>query len=151
MKTKSASIINQRATLKQALLDSLSGKKIIAPIGISIEPELPVITSADEAFINRVKAFVEGNIDNTELSMSDFADAMNMGRTTFTNKFKGILGVTPVEFVHDMRMKRARQLIESKNFTISEVAFKSGFSDPKYFSSCFKRYYGETPSNFRRQ
>jgi len=118
---------------------------------LSLEPSLPHITPADEVFVQKVMAFMETNMDNAQLTIAEFAEALNLGRSVFTNKLKAILGLTPVEFVQEMRLKRARQLLDTRNFTIMEVAYQTGFNDPKYFSLCFKKYYGMRPSVYLKQ
>jgi signal transduction histidine kinase/DNA-binding response OmpR family regulator len=143
-------LIDQRRHLRQRFLESLS-EKTDGLKGLSLEPSLPHITPADEVFVKKVMAFMETNMDNAQLTIAEFAEALNLGRSVFTNKLKAILGLTPVEFVQEMRLKRARQLLDTHNFTIMEVAYQTGFNDPKYFSLCFKKYYGMRPSVYLKQ
>lgn len=143
-------MIEQRRHLRLRLLESLSDKGD-GKATLTLEPSLPHITPADEVFVEKVMNFMETNMDNAQLTISEFAEALNLGRSVFTNKLKAILGLTPVEFVQEMRLKRARQLLDTHNFTIMEVAFQTGFNDPKYFSLCFKKYYGMRPSVYLKQ
>jgi len=143
-------LIEQRRHLRLRLLESLS-EKAGGQTALSLEPSLPHITPADEVFVQKVMAFMETNMDNAQLTIAEFAEALNLGRSVFTNKLKAILGLTPVEFVQEMRLKRARQLLDTRNFTIMEVAYQTGFNDPKYFSLCFKKYYGMRPSVYLKQ
>ncbi|MBO5769308.1 MAG: helix-turn-helix transcriptional regulator, partial [Bacteroidales bacterium] len=71
--------------------------------------------------------------------------------TTFYNKLKATTGLSPVDFVLQIRIKRAIQLMQTRNFSIAEVAYKTGFNDPKYFSRCFKKFHGESPSVFMKK
>jgi AraC-like DNA-binding protein len=73
-----------------------------------------------------------------------------MGRTVFYNKLKTTLGLTPIDFVQEMRIKRAVQLMKSSDYTIAEIAYQTGFNDPKYFSRSFKKHLGSSPSEYIR-
>ncbi|MBD0278757.1 MAG: helix-turn-helix transcriptional regulator [Bacteroidota bacterium] len=69
---------------------------------------------------------------------------------TFYKKFKSLTGLTPVEFVRDMRLQRAKQLLDAGGNNVSEVAYEVGFSNPKYFSTCFKEKYHVSPSDYMK-
>jgi AraC-like DNA-binding protein len=75
---------------------------------------------------------------------------MAMSRTTFYKKFKSLTGMAPVEFVRDMRLQRGRQLLDAGTNNVSEVAYSVGFSNPKYFSTCFKEKYHVSPSEYQK-
>ena len=62
-----------------------------------------------------------------------------LSRTIFYRKLKSIVGLTPVDFIREIRIKRAVQLIDSDEYNFSQVAYMTGFNDPKYFSKCFKK------------
>lgn len=154
LKAKVDALIENRRVLKARLIEwydaqRASGEKIEKKNSTELIPSMPVITSADEQFIHRVMQYMEEHIDDASLNLSSFTAAMNMGRTAFTGKMKALLGFSPMDFVTDMRMKRAAQLLGSREFTVSEVAYKTGFNNPKYFSTCFKKYYGYRPSEFK--
>ncbi|HKK41564.1 MAG TPA: helix-turn-helix transcriptional regulator, partial [Bacteroidales bacterium] len=63
-------------------------------------------------------------------------------------KFKTVTGMSLVEFIRSMRIKKAAQLFKQDKFTVGEVAYKVGFSDPKYFSKCFYNEMDERPSEY---
>ncbi len=73
---------------------------------------------------------------------------MNMSRSSFYKKFKSLTGLTTVEFVRDMRLQRAKQYLDGGNTNIAEVAYWSGFNNPKYFSTCFKEKYEVSPTDY---
>jgi len=150
LKARVAALIQQRKRLQRHFMDLLSqgGNALTRR---SIEPDMPDITPADELFIQEVMAFIEKNIDNAELTIDQFADAMKMGRTVFYNKIKSTLGLTPIDFVQEMRIKRSVQLMKSGNFTIAEIAYQTGFNDPKYFSRSFKKHMNATPSEYMKK
>ena len=76
---------------------------------------------------------------------------MGMGRTVFFNKLKSLTGLSPVEFIREMRIKRAAQLLEERRYNITEVTYMVGMNDSRYFAKCFKNTYGVTPSEYRRK
>ena len=81
--------------------------------------------------------------------IEELADAVNLGRSVFYGKIKSIVGMTPVDFVRHIRMQRAQELVIKSNYPFSQIAYMVGFSDPKYFSKCFKKATGKTPSEYR--
>ena len=76
------------------------------------------------------------------------ASSIGMGRTSFYNKFKSLTNLTPVEFVREMRLKRARQYLDAGETNIATVAYSSGFNNAKYFSTCFKEMYHMSPKEY---
>lgn len=103
---------------------------------------------ADTRFIERIVSFLDKNIDNPDLVVEDFARELHLSRTTFYNRMRQITGCSPVEFIRQLRIKRALKLLENEQLSISEVAYLTGFTDPKYFSRCFKAEMGVTPSRY---
>ncbi len=92
---------------------------------------------------------VEENIDNSDFVVDDLANAIAMSRTVFFKKLKSLTGLSPIEFIRDIKIKHAAKLIETQQYTIKEVSFMIGISDTKYFSQCFKNVYGMTPSEYK--
>ena len=107
------------------------------------------VTHFDNDFIRNILQSVEENIQNSEFKIDDLAEAMSMSRTVFYRKVKSLMGVSPVDFVKTMRIKRAVQLLEQDEFTVSEVGYMSGFTTPQYFSRVFKEAMGCTPKEYR--
>jgi AraC-like DNA-binding protein len=94
---------------------------------------------------------MEKQMDNNTLTVDELVDEMGMGRTVFFNKLKNMTGLSPVEFIREMRIKRAAQLLEERQYNITEVTYMVGMNDSRYFAKCFKNTYGVTPSEYRRQ
>lgn len=107
------------------------------------------ITSQDQFFIQKVKEEIEKNIDNSDYLIDDLAAAMAMSRTVFFKKLKSLTGFAPIEFIRDIKIKHAAELIESQKYTIKEVSFMIGISDTKYFTQCFKKIFDMTPSEYK--
>ncbi|MCQ2311637.1 MAG: response regulator [Paludibacteraceae bacterium] len=104
----------------------------------------------DEMFLARLMAFMDQQMDNNSLTVDDMVDYMNMGRTVFFNRLKSITGISPVEFIREVRIKRAVQLLDMNSYNITEITYMVGMSDSRYFSKCFKQVMGITPSEYKR-
>ena len=95
--------------------------------------------------------FLEKKISDENLRIEDMAEAVNMGRTVFYGKIRSIVGMSPSDFLRKLRMQRAEDLIARSRMNFSQIAFSVGFSDPKYFTKCFKKETGMTPSEYRQK
>ena len=105
----------------------------------------------DDPFMQRVLAYVEQNIGNSDTDISQMAEACAVSRSVLQRKVKQAMGVTPADFMREARLKRACQLLKKPDSIVSEVAYRCGFSDPKYFSRCFKQSFGMSPSDYKQQ
>ena len=105
-------------------------------------------TKADEMFISKLNEYVLRHLDNTDLQIDDIADAMNMGRSNFYRKLKGILNMSPNEYLRLFRLKQAASILKEGTYGVVEVSYMVGFSTPSYFSSCFKKQFGVLPKDF---
>lgn len=114
-----------------------------------IEPSLISFTSADEKFINEALASVEKNIANSEYNVQDLGKDVGMSRMQLYRKLKSMLGQSANEFIRTIRLKRAAQLLEAKEFTVAEVTYMCGFTDLQYFRKCFRKQFGVNPSEYQ--
>lgn len=113
--------------------------------------ETPQIIEADQLMMEKLMKFLEQRIGDENLRIEEMADAVSMGRTVFYGKIKAIVGMSPSDFLRSLRMQRAEELIVKSKMNFSQIAFSVGFSDPKYFTKCFKKETGMTPSEYRQQ
>ncbi len=104
-----------------------------------------------DGFLAKLLGVMDKQLDNNTLTVDELVEEMGMGRTVFFNKLKSMTGMSPVEFIREMRIKRAAQLLEDRKYNITEVTYMVGMNDSRYFSKCFKNTYGITPSEYRRQ
>ena len=147
LKTRVASLLRQRKALQELYMNRLmEGKNTSSPDPLT--PSQPQITPYDEQFMKKVMAYMEEQMDNAELTIDEFAEQLMLSRTIFYRKLKSIVGLTPVDFIREIRIKRAVQLIDSDEYNFSQVAYMTGFNDPKYFSKCFKKVIGITPVSY---
>ena len=150
LKTRIASLLRQRKALQEIYMNRLMEGKTASSPDI-LTPSQPQITPYDEQFMEKVMAYMEEQMDNAELTIDQFAEQLMLSRTIFYRKLKSIVGLTPVDFIREIRIKRAVQLIDSDEYNFSQVAYMTGFNDPKYFSKCFKKVIGITPSEYKER
>lgn len=115
---------------------------------ITLKPGEVEILPRDENFLKSCIEAVEAGMPDADFNMDNVAAAVGLSRSTFFKKFKALTGLAPVDFVKDIRLKRAEQLLRTGSFNISQVAFQVGFSSPGYFSTCFKEHYHISPTEF---
>lgn len=116
--------------------------------GKSLVPQGTLSNKLDEAFMKKVMAFIEENITNTDLNVDQLANCVSLSKVQTYRKIKAISGLSVVEFIREIRLKKAAQMISEGNLYFSQVAFETGFSSPSYFSKCFHDHFGKTPSEF---
>jgi len=111
---------------------------------------IPLQTSEkDRLFIEKIHQVMAIHLKDTQFSVDDFAKEMNMGRTLFYKKIKGITNYSPNEYFRIIRLKKASELMKNNEMNVAEIAYEVGFNDPDYFSKSFKKQFGVTPTQFR--
>ncbi len=111
----------------------------------------PALSSEDETFMSRVMEYVSQHIGDPEANISDMAEAAATSRSGLNRKMKSLVGLTPADFLREARIKHACQILHTSELPVSEVAFRCGFTDPKYFGRCFKTSIGLSPTEYRSQ
>ena len=109
-----------------------------------------VESEEDRLFAERVKTFVTAHLGDSNLSMQDFAQAMAISRTLLFARMKSVFNTSPNNYLLNQRIERAKELLRQPDVYVADVAYRSGFSDPKYFSKCFKKLTGMTPTEFQK-
>lgn len=113
-----------------------------------LSPSDLTVSSMDEKLLEKALQIVEENIDNEQFNIPAFSSELGVSRTMLFTKIKAWTNFTPNEFITEIRMKRAAQLLEHGKINISQVSYRVGFKNPKYFSKCFQKKYGLTPSQY---
>ncbi|MFZ5999723.1 MAG: response regulator, partial [Bacteroidota bacterium] len=123
-------------------------KKLVSRYNRSVvvKPHEITVTPLDERFIQRAIQFLEEHLDDSSLDVTRMTTALGMSRTNLHRKVKAITGLSTSEFIQDFRLRRAMLLIEQKTDSISQIAYQVGFNDQSYFTKCFKKKFGKTPS-----
>jgi ligand-binding sensor domain-containing protein/signal transduction histidine kinase/DNA-binding response OmpR family regulator len=138
--SKIKSHINQRASFEKTYKKQLT-----------IDPSEMELESADQKFIRKALDIVEKNIANSLFSVEILADQMNVSRVGLYKRILTLSGYSPSEFIRNIRLKRAAQLLEETGMTVAEVAYEVGFNNPKVFSKYFKDIFGKIPSEYRKE
>ena len=99
--------------------------------------------------MKRLMAFIEANIDNSDLRIADMASAVATSASGLQRKVKQAMGITPQDLLREARIKHACLLLKTTGKSIAEVAYACGFSDPKYFGRCFKASVGQSPTEYK--
>ena len=107
-------------------------------------------TSMDKEFIEKVLSYINESIGDPNLNVESLASQLNLSRSQFYRKIKALTNQTANEFIRNIRLLRAKQIIETGNSNISEVCYKVGFSSPSYFTKCFKSYFGVLPKEIEQ-
>ena len=109
------------------------------------------ITSVDQQLVDKATAYVESNISNGDITVETMSEALNMSRVHLYKRLTAITGQTPSEFIRDIRLRHAERLLRLSQLTVSEVSYKVGINNPRYFSKYFKDKYGMLPSQYKLQ
>jgi YesN/AraC family two-component response regulator len=105
----------------------------------------------EKEFLAAAHLVVEQNKNNQSFDTKMWYEKLGIGRTRFFNRIKDITGMTPNDYLIYLKMNKGQQLLkEDNNLTISEIAYQLGFSNPAYFSKCFKKQFGITPQEYKR-
>ncbi|WP_282122601.1 hybrid sensor histidine kinase/response regulator transcription factor [Algibacter mikhailovii] len=137
LKTKLINIINERENLRKRF-----NRKII------LQPNEVTVTSVDEKFLQQAIAIVEKHMSNTDFNVETLVQEMNFSRSNIYMKFKELTGFSSSEFIRNIRLKRAMQLLQSSGLTVKEIMYMTGFNTGSYFSKCFKKQFGVLPSEY---
>ncbi len=126
-------------------------RKRYMSIGSLPVPEEATFSQADENFLFRLNRFIEENLGNSELDISFICKEMGMSRASLYNKLKVLTDMSANEYINKFRMERAILLIHSTDMIFSDIAEKVGFTTSSYFSTAFKQYTGETPTQYKKK
>lgn len=135
--------------LRLRLSQLITSRQLIFNKYFSVISDLPAngkTTSLDKEFIEKVLNYIHNNIDDPDLNVESLASQLNLSRSQFYRKIKALTNQTANEFLRNIRLHRAKQLLEKGNPSVSEVCFMVGFSSPSYFTKCFKGYFGLLPT-----
>lgn len=106
------------------------------------------ITSLDEKLIRKAISIVEDNIGDPDFSVEKFSRELGMSRVHLYKKLLSLTGKSPLEFIRNIRLQRAAQLLQKSQLSVSEIAYQVGFNNPKYFSKYFKDEFNTLPSAY---
>jgi AraC-like DNA-binding protein len=113
------------------------------------ELDQTTITSVDKRFLQKAFEIINQNVSNSSFAVEAFADNLAVSKSLLRKKIVSLTGEPPVELIKRIRLKKAAELIEKKFGNLSEIALEVGFNNPAYFSECFKKQFGVSPSQYQ--
>ncbi|ASB47666.1 hybrid sensor histidine kinase/response regulator transcription factor [Alkalitalea saponilacus] len=134
-----------------SLLSSQKAFKMRFSKKMVLEPTEESITPMDEKFLKKLIEVTEQNMADPMFDVTTLIDEMHMSHSIILKKVRALTGLSLVEFIRSMRIKRAAQIFRQDKLSVSEVSFMVGFSDPKYFSRCFSKEMGMKPTDFLKE
>jgi len=117
---------------------------------LEVIPTTLAIESEDEKFLRKAAKVTEENISNTSFSVEDLAEALHISRVGLYKRLLALNGHTPSEFIRNLRLRKAAQLLAKSNLSVAEIAYQVGFNNPKQFSKYFKAMYKVLPSVYKQ-
>jgi DNA-binding response OmpR family regulator len=116
----------------------------------SLEPDFAKYTfnNTDQEFLERVYKIIEENVFNKDFTTNDLYYQTGMSQSTFYRKIQTLIEISPLELIRKIKIKVACKLLMEKQFTVAEIAYDLGFSEPRYFSKLFKKETGMSPTEF---
>ena len=99
--------------------------------------------------MEKIMAFIEEHLSDSDITIDDMASAVAVSRSGLHRKVKHMLGTSPMEFLREARIRRAAKMLSESSKSVTQIAYECGFSDPKYFSKCFKASTGQTPTEYK--
>lgn len=142
VKLKIIHLLQERQKLRERLLEKLRDNKLLLSESEKVE-------SIDDAFLRKFAEQIEAVYADPEYNVEKLSETLGLSRGHLHRKIKELTGTAPVEFLRTYRLNKATRLLRQNAYTVSEVAYRTGFSSPAYFSKCFKAVYGVTPTEYQ--
>ncbi|MCB0634084.1 MAG: response regulator, partial [Lewinella sp.] len=140
LKLKVQNLINSRKRLREKFSQN-----------IALEPHEITISTPDQDLLQRAIGAVEKFMDDSAFDVNALAKEIGVSRPVLYRKLPAITNFTPNEFIRVIRLKRAAQMLEKVDLPVSDVCYRTGFKTPKYFSRCFRDFFGVSPSDYAKQ
>lgn len=130
---------------RRTLLDKVTRKEKV------LSQETRGLSVSDQKILDTATDIIKRNFDNSDFDMNMLASELSMGRSKMFARIKEVTGLTPNEFALKLKLEEAlRMLQEEPQYNISEISYSLGFTSPRYFSRCFKAFYGVPPLTYRK-
>jgi AraC-like DNA-binding protein len=125
-------------------------ERYMKSVSKSVEADREVVQKNTKPFMERVMEIMEQNYMDSEFGVQEFCDALGMSRSVASKHLNAEAGLPVGQFIRNYRLNMAKEMLSSKtgNRNITEVAYAVGFNDPKYFTRCFTKMFGMSPSSW---
>jgi AraC-like DNA-binding protein len=116
----------------------------------TVEADKQEVLRTKRSFIERATEVMEHNYMNSEFGIAELAEAVGMSRALLSKRLNAETGLSTGQFIRNYRLSVAKKMLleNQANRNITEIAYRVGFNDPKYFTRCFTRRYGSSPSSY---
>lgn len=149
LKARVKNLLARRRKLQELYRENLMSSGATPSEECTEQKKVPEMSSNDRKFMDKLLELMEKNMDNGDLVVDDFVQELAVSRSVFFKKLKTLTGLAPIEFIKEMRMNRAVQMIETGEYSMTQIAYMIGINDPRYFSKCFKQKMDMTPTEYR--
>lgn len=105
----------------------------------------------DQALLDKVTKAVMSHLEESDFGVEELAAAVNVSKSTLNRKLKSVSGMSPLDFIRAQKMRQAKLWLQDKDRNVTEIAISLGYSDRKYFTACFKKEFGMTPTDYRKE
>lgn len=137
--------------IRNRLKNRESIKKRYLNAGLVPAPEESTFSQADETFLLKLNKIIQENLDNSNLDVTLICKEIGMSRASLYNKLKALTDMGANDYINKFRMEKAITLITHTDMSFTEIAEKIGFTTSRYFSTAFKQYTGETPTQYKER
>ena len=146
-------VLTYRFYIAKVMVNEEVAKEVVSPMASIPSP----VTSENDkqavpvpnTFLDRFRSILQQNLQDADFNVERIGEEMGMSRVQLYRKIKALTGMTPVELLRKARVARGKQLLESTDRSVSEIAYDVGFTAPSYFAKCFKDEFGISPGEFR--
>lgn len=151
LKARVKNILTQRQKLQEMYRENLMPSGAAPSEEPTVQKKAPEMSTHDRKFMDKLVELMDKNMDNGELVVDDLVQELAVSRSVFFKKLKTLTGLAPIEFIKEMRINRAVRLIETGEYSMTQIAYMVGINDPRYFSKCFKQKMNMTPTEYREK
>lgn len=157
LKGRIQAIISHRQVLQQEYLEQIGSTSTDADTANKAEErqmaqeEVNDFTKSvtNDATMQQIVDCIKQEMHSPNMKIDDIARHMGMSRSVLYSKIKNAVGMTPIDLVHNLRLKQAQEMLRNSDRPVSDIAYAVGFSDPKYFSKVFRKEVGMSPTDYR--
>lgn len=107
-------------------------------------------SNSEQDFISRLNHLIKEHLDHSDFTVERLAEELNVSRVQLYRKVKALLGLNISDYINNYKLESAKMMLEDTDLSVSEIAYKCGFSTPNYFSTSFKNKYGSSPAFYRK-
>jgi len=102
-------------------------------------------------FQQKVRQYIRAHLKNPNFGIEHLMAEFKLGRTRFFLRFRKVFGVTPNDYIRITRLEKAALMLRMNQFSVAQIATEVGFTNPAYFTKCFRQHYGITPSEYQKK